>query len=168
MKKMSPNNLACNRKALRGLALAVLSISMGMIIESATVVSAFLPQTQTSLQNMGTKETDLFMARGFGSPTQSSSKKKKGKTKKKGGLSQSPEKTKLQWANKLKRVYGGTSAEEIAAGTEKRIGIMMKESLDEPIRKALELREAVQAFERQIVGMDAEALRERFTKDEPT
>ena len=105
---------------------------------------------------------------GFGSPAQGSSKKKKGKNKnkKKGGGAQSPEKTKLRWANKLKRVYGGTSPEEIAAGTEKRIGIMMKEVLGEPVRKALELRSVVQSFERQIVGMDAEAVQQRFSKDE--
>ena len=172
------SNTVGSRKVLRGLALAAVAILMGIIMESPTEVSAFLPQTRSSLpsnwesssrfqpRSTGTRETRVFMAGGFGSPTQSSSKKKKGKAKKKGGVSQSPEKIKLQWANKLKRVYGGTSAEEIAAGTEKRIGIMMKETLDESIRKALELREVVQGFERQIVGMDAETLRQRFTKEQ--
>jgi 2-polyprenyl-3-methyl-5-hydroxy-6-metoxy-1,4-benzoquinol methylase len=102
---------------------------------------------------------------GFGSPTQGSSnqkKKGKNKTKKKGGSGE----TAARWANKLKRVYGGTSAEEIAAGTEKRIGSMIVKSLDEPLRRSLELREIVQGFERKISGMEAEDIRQRFSKEE--
>jgi SAM-dependent methyltransferase len=108
---------------------------------------------------------------GFGSPTQApSKKKKKGKNKTKknggGGGGESPAKAQLRWANRLKKVYGGTSAEEIASGTERRIGAMMNDSLDEPLRKALELRGIVDLFERKIAGMNAEDLRRRFSQDE--
>jgi len=107
---------------------------------------------------------------GFGSSTPAgSNKKKKGgknKTKKKGGGGETALQAKQRWANKLKRVYGGTSTEEIAAGTEKRIGTLMKETLSEPLVKALELREIVQGFERRIAGMEAEDIRQRFSQDE--
>jgi len=179
-RKMDPAGIGQSRKTLRALALAFVALSIRISSESQTFVSAFLPHKTTSQRNLrvlipqteshvtSVTTSRVFMA-GFGSPAQASSKKKKkGKNnnKKKGGGVETPEKAKLRWANKMKRVYGGTSAEEIAAGTEKRIGIMMKETLDAPIRRALELREVVQGFERQIVGMDAEALRQRFTKEE--
>lgn len=173
-----PFGTAQSRQKLRAVALTLIALSIGIGLESPTLVSAFLPQAATSTRIHGaslsrneprstvTIPTRVLMA-GFGSPAQSSNKKKKGKNnKKKGGVAQSPEKVKLRWANKLKRVYGGTSPEEITAGTEKRIAIMMKETLDESVRRALELREVVQGFERQIVGMDAEALRQRFSKEE--
>mmetsp|Transcript_8128 Transcript_8128/g.16875 ORF Transcript_8128/g.16875 Transcript_8128/m.16875 type:complete len:441 (+) Transcript_8128:51-1373(+) len=179
-KKIHSTGVGQSRQTLQALALAFVALSIGIGRESPAFASAFLPQTRTSPKThrvllpqneprgTSTRSSRVFMA-GFGSPAQSSSKKnKKGKNqaKKKGGGAETPERAKLRWANKLKRVYGGTSAEEIAAGTEKRIGIMMKETLDEPIRRALKLRQIVHGFERQIVGMDAEALRQRFTKDE--
>lgn len=115
--------------------------------------------------------TTFELLAGFGSPSQASGKnKKKGgknnKTKKKGGSGETATQTKQRWANKLKRVYGGISSEEIAAGTEKRIGTMMQESLSEPLRKALELRGIVDGFERKISGMDAEDVRRRFSEEE--
>lgn len=179
-RRVDPTSMGQSRKTLRALALTIVALSTGIDSESHIFVSAFLPQTTTSQRTLrilipqtesrftSATTSRVFMA-GFGSPAQASTKKKKNgknKTKKKGGAAETPEKAKLRWANKMKRVYGGTSAEEIAAGTEKRIGIMMKETLDEPLRRALELREIVQGFERQIVGMDAEALRQRFTKEE--
>jgi len=103
---------------------------------------------------------------GFGSSTQSSNKKKKGKNKNKKKTGETAVQAKQRWANKLKKVYGGVSPEEIAAGTEKRIESLMNTSLSEPLRKALELREIVQGFERQISGMGPDDIRQRFSKDE--
>jgi len=71
-----------------------------------------------------------------------------------------------RWANKMKKVYGGISTEAIATGTEKRIAYLMENTLDEPLRKALELREIVQAFERRISGMGPEEIRERYSQEE--
>lgn len=172
-------NVAQTRPVLQGLSLIAVAVAIGMSVQSPPFVSAFLPQTTTStLQIHGvsfwntgprsTATTRVFMA-GFGSPTQGSSnqkKKGKNKTKKKVGTGETAAQAQQRWANKLKRVYGGTSAEEIAAGTEKRIGSMMVESLDEPLRRALELREIVQGFERKISGMEAEDIRQRFSKEE--
>lgn len=106
---------------------------------------------------------------GFGSAApQNSKKKKKGKNKKKGGSGgvETAAQAQQRWANKLKKVYGGTSSEAIAAGTEKRIASMKETSLDAPLRIALELRDTVHSFERRIAGMDAEDVRQRFSPEE--
>eukprot|EP00536_Pseudo-nitzschia_multiseries_P009318 jgi/Psemu1/200373/e_gw1.257.76.1 len=104
---------------------------------------------------------------GFGSPASSSPKnKKKGKKGKNKVASESPAQLTQRWANKMKKVYGGTSSEAIAAGTEKRIAYLMENALDEPLRKALELREIVQMFERRISGMGPEEIRQRYSQEE--
>jgi 2-polyprenyl-3-methyl-5-hydroxy-6-metoxy-1,4-benzoquinol methylase len=178
-RKSPHTNFAQTRPILQGLSLIAVAVAIGMSVQFPPLVSAFLPQTTTatpqihgaSFWNTGprsTATTRVFMA-GFGSPTQGSSKQKKkgkNKTKGKGGSGETAAQAQQRWANKLKRVYGGTSAEEIAAGTEKRIGSMIVESLNEPLRRALELREIVQGFERKISGMEAEDIRQRFSKEE--
>mmetsp|Transcript_6654 Transcript_6654/g.19147 ORF Transcript_6654/g.19147 Transcript_6654/m.19147 type:complete len:432 (+) Transcript_6654:132-1427(+) len=140
--------------------------------------TAFLPQTASRIQlsNPATTTTTttpasqiapLFMA-GFGSAApQSSKSKKKGKNKAKAkGTSETPAQAKQRWANKMKKVYGGTSSEDIAAGTEKRISFLVENALAEPLRRALELREIVQVFERRIAGMGPEEIRQRYSPEE--
>ena len=174
-----------HRKALKSIAFMAVTVATGLAGESISLASvlAFLPQTATrqSWNLQFRQPTDcppstrtlaplnrLCMA-GFGSSApQTSKKKKKGKNKKKGGSGggETAAQAKQRWANKLKKVYGGTSSEDIAAGTEKRIASMKEKTLDEPLRKALELRDAVLSFERRITGMDAEEVQRRFSPEE--
>eukprot|EP00535_Pseudo-nitzschia_heimii_P008559 CAMPEP_0197174950 /NCGR_PEP_ID=MMETSP1423-20130617/1304_1 /TAXON_ID=476441 /ORGANISM="Pseudo-nitzschia heimii, Strain UNC1101" /LENGTH=432 /DNA_ID=CAMNT_0042623983 /DNA_START=179 /DNA_END=1477 /DNA_ORIENTATION=- len=164
----TPGEALKHRKALKSISLMAVAVAIGMTGESAPMSSvlAFLPQTVTRQSPL----SRLRMA-GFGSSAQQTSKKKKkGKNKKKGGSGggggETAAQAKQRWANKLKRVYGGTSSEDIAAGTEKRIASMKKIALDEPLRKALELQDAVLSFERRIIGMEAEDVRRRFSPEE--
>jgi len=161
---------------LRALAFVVVTVAIRMSVDFPPLVAAFLPQTTTtasqthriSSATTGPRASHVVFMAGFGSPASASNKKNKGKnkTKKKGGNPETAARTQQRWANKLKKVYGGTTAEEIAAGTEKRIGSMMAESLSEALRKALDLRVIVQGFERRILGMEAEDIRRRFSQDE--
>ena len=152
--------------------LLVLAVTIGVLVSLPMVLTlqpvSVLPKTARIISSTTTRSsTHLFMA-GFGSSASPSSNKKKGnnKNKKKGNGGETPAQAQLRWANKMKKVYGGTTAEEIAIATEKRIGFMITESLSEPLRKALELREIVAQFERRISGMDADAIRQRFTAEE--
>ena len=151
------------RLVLLVIALSIVALSSSPMVFSLQPVVVLSKTTRTST-------TQLWMA-GFGSPASpaSSNKNKKGgknKNKKKVSGGETPAQAQLRWANKMKKVYGGITAEEIAIGTEKRIGSMITESLSLPLRKALELREIVQQFERKISGMDAEAIRQRFAPEE--
>eukprot|EP00534_Pseudo-nitzschia_fraudulenta_P009254 CAMPEP_0201169576 /NCGR_PEP_ID=MMETSP0851-20130426/80688_1 /ASSEMBLY_ACC=CAM_ASM_000631 /TAXON_ID=183588 /ORGANISM="Pseudo-nitzschia fraudulenta, Strain WWA7" /LENGTH=420 /DNA_ID=CAMNT_0047451371 /DNA_START=93 /DNA_END=1355 /DNA_ORIENTATION=+ len=158
-----------NPQSLRWIALIAAAVAMSASPESPLptlqFAAAFLPTTTTKAT---IARRDTFLAAGFGSPASASNKKKKGKNKnkKKGGGGETAAQVQQRWANKMKRVYGGISKEEIAIGTEKRIESMMVESLSEPLRNALALRSIVEVFERRISGMGEEDIRQRFTPEE--
>jgi len=153
--------------------LPALAVGLGFFVSlSLQFVAAFLPQAASrtpptkSITASSPRTTPLLLA-GFGSPASPSPKnKKKGKKGKNKTASESPAQVQQRWANKMKKVYGGISTEAIATGTEKRIAYLMENTLDEPLRKALELREIVQAFERRISGMGPEEIRERYSQEE--
>lgn len=149
------------------------SVRIGFVVSlSLPFATAFLPEAASripstkSITTSAPQSIPLFMA-GFGSSASPSPKnKKKGKKGKTKTASESPAQVQQRWANKMKKVYGGISTEAIAAGTEKRIKYLMENSLDEPVQKALELREIVQMFERRISGMGPEEIRQRYSKED--
>ena len=68
--------------------------------------------------------------------------------------------------NRVKNIYGGTTPEEIAEGTEKRIESMALTTLSEPLRKALELQPIIAQFDKMMAEMDADLLRRKYSQDE--
>ena len=115
--------------------------------------------------------SQLLMA-GFGTSTPSSSsstKQKKGgkkKKKKETGGSNQMEITKNRLLKKVNQIYGGTSPEQIAIGTEKRIEGMIKNTLSVEIQKALELRSICQQFDKRVSGMDFETIRAKYSNEQ--
>lgn len=165
----SPNTLSKKCRFRATAVLALVGTGFFVVVSSTLTfspycVDAFLPLTSSTRGSISRPAAPLFKA-GFGSPLSSARNKKgkKAKDKKKG---ETPAQAQQRWANKMKKVYGGTSSEEIAAGTEKRISYMMETSLDEATRKGLELREIVQVFERRITGMGPEEIRQRYSQEE--
>ncbi|VEU34583.1 unnamed protein product [Pseudo-nitzschia multistriata] len=152
-----------SKKSSRQLTSAIL-VALA-ISSNPQFADAFVPPTN-SVTTSESRSTPALLA-GFGSSASPSPKnKKKGKRGKTKNTSETPDQLKQRWANKMKKVYGGTSKEAIAAGTEKRIAHLMKNSLDESVQKALELREIVQMFERRITGMGPEDIRQRYSQEE--
>jgi len=126
--------------------------------------------TTVSTTTTSSSSSQLWMA-GFGTSVQSTSKKsnKKGKKKKKETTTtanNNAELTKNRLVKKVKKMYGGTTPEQIAKGTETRINSMIKKTLSIELQKALELRSICHHFDRKVSGMDFETIRAKYTNEE--